>query len=126
MAKRKGGEGNKSEEIRQILEANPDAKPRDIVKDLAAKGTKVTAQFVSTIKTKFKAQGGRVVGPDGGPPRRGRPPGKSSAKAKAMTTSSSGGGLTVQGLLQVKELVNKLGGLSKAKEALAALEQIVS
>lgn len=122
MAKRKGGD-NKSEAIRQILDANPKAKPRQIVVDLAEKGIEVTAQFVSTIKTKHKGRKGRPkTSVEGEAPRRGRPPGKASA-AKAATSTS--GGLSLQGLLQVKDLVNKLGGLAKTKEALAALEQIV-
>ncbi len=134
MAKRKGGD-NKSEAIRQILTADPKAKPKKIKEELEAKGLTASTAFISTIKTKFLQEGGKKS-PTGEAPRRGRPPGsgkKAAGRPRGRPPGSgskaapktSGGSISFDGLLKVKDLVNQLGGLDKAKEALAALEQIV-
>src|SRR5262245_30388511 len=90
--------GAKSAAIREHLAANPGAMPRHVVAALKKKGLKVSAQMVSVLKGKANA-GGR---------RRGR----------------SAGNVNVEALVQAKKLVDQLGGIAKAQEALAVLAKL--
>ena len=45
---------NKTDMIRDIVTKNPEAKPADIVKQLAEKGVKITNTFVSVVKSRMK------------------------------------------------------------------------
>src|SRR5215471_10511404 len=44
---------NKSERIRQMLEANPGAMPSQIVEQMKAEGIKITSSLASVVKTKM-------------------------------------------------------------------------
>lgn len=130
MAKRSAGGPNKSAAIRQYLDSNPEAKPREIVDALKAQGLEVTPAFVSTIKSK---SGGGTAAPK---KRRGRP--KAAAQAAAKTTTpraaaapaakrggaATGDTVSVDGLIRAKKLAEELGGVDKVRAALAALEKI--
>lgn len=131
MAKKSGG-ANKSEAIREYLNANPNAKPREIVGALKSQGLNVTPAFVSTIKSK-SASGAAPTRGRGRPKgstnktvttkgRRGRPPGKKAAVATsaARVTSSN----PYEDLISAKNLVDKVGGIEKARAALEALAKI--
>ena len=61
MAKFKRATVNKSQAIRDALEAHPEKSPSEIAEGLKAKGLNVNAQYVSTIKSNAKAKGRRVV-----------------------------------------------------------------
>jgi hypothetical protein len=89
--------GAKSAAIREYLEANPGAMPKEVVAALKKKGLKVSAQMVSVLKG--KANGGG---------RRGR----------------RVGNLNVDSLIQAKKLVDQLGGIEKAQDALAILAKL--
>ena len=91
--------GAKSAAIREYLAANPGAMPKEVVIALKGKGLKVSAQMVSVLKGKAKA----------GRSRRGR----------------AAVNLNVDSLLQAKKLVDQLGGIEKAQEALAVLAKLV-
>ncbi len=60
MAKSKREAVNKSQAIRDALQAHPERSPSEIAEQLKAKGLDVNAQYVSTIKSNAKAKG-RVV-----------------------------------------------------------------
>ncbi|WP_164101753.1 hypothetical protein [Candidatus Laterigemmans baculatus] len=132
MAKRSAGGPNKSAAIRQYLDSNPEAKPREIVDALKEQGLEVTPAFVSTIKS--KSSGGGTSAPK---KRRGRP--KAAAQGAAKTTSprtasapatkrgaaaAGGDTVSVDGLIRAKKLAEELGGVDKVRAALAALEKI--
>lgn len=142
MAKRSGGP-NKSAAIRDYLETNADAKPKEIVEHLKSQGMDVTPAFVSTIKSKLLSSGQISAGggtSSGGAAkatkRRGRPKGAAVKKAtrrgrapKAAATaapaaSASSGNVSIDGIVLAKKLADQLGGVDKARAALAALEKI--
>ena len=60
MAKTKRETINKSQAIRDALQAHPEKSPSEIAEQLKAKGLDVNAQYVSTIKSNAKAKGRKV------------------------------------------------------------------
>ena len=60
MAKSKKEAVNKSQAIRDALDANPDKSPSEIAEELKARGLDVNAQYVSTIKSNAKAKSRRT------------------------------------------------------------------
>ena len=52
---------NKSQAIRDALQANPGNSPSEIAEGLKAKGLKVNAQYVSTIKSNMKGKAKKSV-----------------------------------------------------------------
>ena len=127
MAKKSGGP-NKSAAIRDYVQANPDAKPKEIVDALSSQGVAVSPAFVSTIKSKLTSGGG------GGRTKKrakaGRPKGSVTKKRvaepapRAARTGGRGGDVSVASLLKAKKLAEELGGVAKAKATLEALEKI--
>lgn len=105
MARSKREAVNKSQAIRDALEASPDKSPSDIAEDLKAKGLDVNAQYVSTIKSNAKAKGRkrRVV-------KRRKP-----ARAQLNGLGPVGAAL---------EFIRAVGGLEQAKHALQTVEEI--
>ena len=61
MAKSRTEAINKSQAIRDALQAHPERSPSEIAEQLKAKGLDVNAQYVSTIKSNAKAKGRKVV-----------------------------------------------------------------
>jgi arginine repressor len=121
MAKKEdANDANKSQAIRDFLNANPKAKPRQVVAALKEQGHEVTAAYVSTIKSLDKKKQGKVR-------RRGRPAGSTnaaSAAAAASASSAAGEKLSLQTLLAAKKLAEQLGGIAQAKAAIDALSKL--
>src|SRR4051812_32464293 len=92
--------GAKSAGIREYLEANPGAMPREVVAALKEGGLKVSAQMVSVLKGKTNGGG-----------RRGR--------------RRSVGNVNVDALVQAKKLVDQIGGIAQAQEALSVLSKLL-
>ena len=126
MAKRSEGP-NKSAAIREYLDSNPAAKPREIVDALKAQGVEVTPAFVSTIKSKS--------GSGSGPKKRRGRPARAAAATPARTrrttsrpagrrAAASSDSVSVDSLIRAKKLAEELGGVEKARAALSALEKI--
>ena len=111
MAKRKSGGKNKSQAIRDYYNANPAAKPKEVASELKKKGIQVTPAFVSTIRSTSKKKNGKIGRP-------GRPVGSTSKR-------SANGEVSYESLLQAKKIVDQMGGLSEAKSALSALENLI-
>jgi hypothetical protein len=103
MAKRST---NKSQAIRDALEANPDKSPSVIADALKAKGLKVNAQYVSTIKSGMKAKRGGAR--------------KVVRRRKPHRASSNGLG-PIEAALR---FITDAGGIEQAKQALATIEKI--
>ena len=105
MAKSKKDAVNKSQAIRDALEAHPDKSPSEIAEALKAKGLNVNAQYVSTIKSNAKANGlkRRVV------------------RRKPTAGASRNGIGPVEAAL---EFIRAAGGLEAAKHVLQTVDEI--
>jgi soluble cytochrome b562 len=101
MARSKREAVNKSQAIRDALEAHPDKSPSEIAEELKAKGLNVNAQYVSTIKSNAKAKGRRML-------VRRRRPGRN--------------GLGPMGA--ALQFIREVGSLEAAKSALETVEEI--
>lgn len=126
MAKKKTDGVNKSQMIRDYYEANPSARPLEVAAAMQEQGLNVTAQFVSTVKSNSKKS--KKTG------RRGRPAGSSSKQVPATKAtknapaaakrSAASGEVSLDSLLNAKKLINEMGGIENARNALTVLEQL--
>jgi len=107
MAKKTNGVP-KSEEIRQLLRANPRMKVRDVVDTLAARGIKVLATQVYFVKGRMKGRKGR------------RRKARQMVERVAHVTESVN---PVALILKVKGWANEVGGLKKLKALVDALNE---
>ena len=112
---RSAGGVNKSQAIKDYLNANTNAAPKAVVEALAAQGIEVSSQLVSNVKTSLGKKGRR-----GG--RRGRRPGRVAAAGGGR--ASGGGSLSVQNLLDAKRVVEQVGSIDAVRKALDALESL--
>ncbi|MEM6473292.1 MAG: hypothetical protein AAF802_27270 [Planctomycetota bacterium] len=118
MAKKKRSGVSKSQAIRDYMDANPTAKPKDVAEALTAKGYDVTPNYVSMIKFQTKKKSGKTK-------RRGRPAGSTSkAAATNKSTVSSSDTVSVDSLIKLKEAVKAVGSIEEARAALTALEKL--
>lgn len=106
MARMKRGE--RTQAVRDYLQENPHASPKAVVKGLQEKGIKVKITLVNSVKYKKPAKG-----------RQRRSPAVQSAARKASTRS-----LGFEQLVEVKKLVDTLGGADQVRQALDALAQL--
>lgn len=131
MAKKSSGP-NKSQAIRDYYSANPDAKPRQVVDALKEQGVEVSAQFVSTIRSKQLSAPEKKSGRGVGRPKKtarksvGRPSGRRVGRPPAAAETSKAGlaNVSAADLFKAKEMVNELGGLANARATLDALDQL--
>jgi hypothetical protein len=108
----------KSQAIRDALAVDPEAMPKDIAEKLSAEGWNVKPQDVSQAKFllgKTKKKRGRKAGSK---------PAK-AAPAAASTAAVPADLISVAALQKAKKLVQELGGVQEAKQALAALGQLL-
>ena len=103
--------GVKTQAVRQALNAYPEKLPKEIAAILTAEGLQVSANLVSTIKSKLKTKGKRK-------------------KTAAATVPAAGLGVAADaisiGLLRkAKKLAQELGGVKAAQVAIHALAQIL-
>jgi predicted PP-loop superfamily ATPase len=107
MARTKGGV-NKSEEIRQLLKANPKITAKETVAAMEEKGLEISENLYYFIKGKMKGRRGRK---------------KKANKMVASVTASTGGNRSsaVSTILKVKALADEVGGLKNLKALVEAL-----
>lgn len=105
MAKSKNEGVNKSQAIRDALQAHPDKSPLEIAEALKAKGLDVNAQYVSTIKSNAKAKGRKTK----------------IVRRKPMGRALRNGLGPFGAAL---EFIRAAGGLEQAKQALRTIEEI--
>ncbi len=104
MARSKKSEhGSKSQAIRDYLNANKTAKAAEVVEALAAKGITISAPAVYNLKARQSMKKSRSKARKGG---------------HAVT-------LSITHLLAAKKLVDELGGVAEAKEAIDALAKLI-
>ena len=106
MAKQKS-DVNKSEEIRQLLRANPKIKAKEVVSTLAGRGIKVTDTLVYFIKGKLKGRRGR----------------RKKAQQAVATAAATGYSDPLTTIRKVKGWANEVGGLKKLKALVDALSE---
>jgi hypothetical protein len=107
MAKKKNGV-NKSEEIRQLLRANPTMPVKEIVSSLAGRGIKVQESRVYFIKGKIKGRKGRRM---------------KARQMVAKVSPTTGNADAVKTILKLKSWASEVGGLRKLKELVDALSE---
>ncbi len=100
--------GARTQAVRDYLTENPDASPKAVVEGLQEKGIKVKVTLVNSIKYKKPAKG-----------RKRRALAVQSAARKAST-----GTLGFGQLVEVKKVVDALGGAEQVRQALDALAQL--
>jgi len=106
MAKSKREIINKSQAIRDALEAHPKKSPSEIAEALKANGLDVNAQYVSTIKSNAKVKGRK----------------RKIVKRRKPAARASRNGLGPVGA--ALEFIRAAGGLDEAKHALQTVEEI--
>ncbi|MEX0642284.1 MAG: hypothetical protein WD468_06260 [Pirellulales bacterium] len=111
MPRGKRKRGAKSQAVREYLQANPDAMPKDAIAAMAQKKIKVSSQLISTLKAKLKGGTMRTAA------RRGRP-------AKRRGRGAGNGSISIDALLAAKRLVDEVGDVERAKEALEVLARL--
>lgn len=106
---------SKSQRIREALEADPQAMPKALADALNAEGLSVSANEVSQAKYLLK-QATKKRGP------------KAKAKAEVAAAPAAGPAsdlVSVAALQKAKKLIQELGGVAEAKQALQALAQLL-
>lgn len=128
-ASKSSNKPNKSQVIRDYLDSNPGAKPKEIVE--AHPNMNLTTAFVSTIKSNYLGKdGGKTGGKRKGARRVGRKTASgtgSAPKAGAPKTrrgQAASDSVSLDALLKMKNLVDQIGSVDEARSALAALEKI--
>jgi hypothetical protein len=101
MAK-KAARGEKSQAIRDFLKANPKAKASEVVTALAQKGITVSGPMVYTLKARNRM----------------------GKRRKQARSSGQTIGLSISSLLAAKRLVDEVGGIDQAREALDGLAKL--
>jgi ribosomal protein L23 len=123
MARKTKSKINKSNAIREIRATHPEAGPTEIAAMIKTQfGVEVTPATVSTVLSTDKKRNGKVGRP-------GRPKGSKNGASKAASTKVGLNGnqdAFIQNLLKAKQLVNDMGGISEARNALNALESLMS
>lgn len=111
----KAPHGAKSQAIREYQKANRNAKASEVVAALAEKGIAVTPAAVYNLRARQNAgKGGRKRG---GPSR--------ETRGKAARAGGHSRDLSIRDLLAAKKLVDEVGGVAVAREAIDALAKLV-
>ena len=94
-------------------------KPMVIAKMIqAAHNIKVSPAMVSTVLSQDRTRGGK-------PAKRGRPPKAAGGRGRKAGAAATGGGVSVDTLVRIKQLADEMGGVDQARKALDALSQIL-
>jgi hypothetical protein len=108
MAKKgNGNDGvNKSAAIRDYYKQSPDAKVKEVIAALAAKGITVGSNLVYLVKGKMRGETQHR---------------RKANRAAVKVATSSGNTDAVKTILKVKALANEVGGLNTLKSLVDAL-----
>jgi hypothetical protein len=107
MAKRKNGV-NKSEEIRQMLRANPKVSAKEVSDALRAKGIKISDKLFYLVK-------GKMLG------KQARKKKAQSMVAQVAASTGTGNADALSTILKIKSLANEVGGLKRLRALVEAL-----
>ncbi len=106
MAKKKNGV-TKSEEIRQLLRANPETPAKQVIETLASKGIEVTDTLVYFVKGKMSGRKSR----------------RKKARRMVAKVVETGNTDPVATIPKVKRWAGEVGGLKKLKALVDALSE---
>lgn len=109
MAKRKNGV-NKSEEIRQLLKADPKVSAKEVREALEAKGIKISDKLYYLVKGKMLGKQSRK--------RKAR-----KMVAKVAESTGIGNADALSTILKVKSWANQVGGMKKLRALVEALSE---
>jgi len=109
----------KSQAIRDALAVDPNAMPKALADKLSDEGWSVSAQEVSQMKYQLKAVKKK------GKKKAVSKPAKAAVTAAPTADAPAGDLVSVAALQKAKKLVQELGGVKEAKQALAALGQLL-
>ena len=109
MARQKNGI-NKSEEIRQMLKANPKVGAKEVKDALAAKGIKISDKLYYLVK-------GKMLG------RQSRKKNARKMVAKFAASTGTGNADALSTILKVKKWASEVGGLKHLKALVDALSE---
>jgi hypothetical protein len=109
MARQKNGI-NKSEEIRQMLKANPKISAKEVSDALSARGIKVSDKLFYLVK-------GKMLG------KRARKRRVRTMVAQVAETTGTGSADALSTILKVKSWANQVGGMKKLKALVEALSE---
>lgn len=122
MARKTKSKINKSNAIREIKAAHPEAGPTEISRMIMEQhGVEVAPATVSTVLSTDKKRTGKVGRP--GRPKGSKNGSKPSSNGAKVSKSKDD---YLESLLKVKQIVADLGGVSEARRALDALESLMS
>ena len=96
---------NKTQAIKDALTQNPKASPKEISAMLSGRGLRISAIYVSNIKTKLRAK-------------------KKKQTRKKATQSTTKDQVSISGLVKAKRMADEMGGVEKAKEMLETLTKL--
>ena len=106
MARQKNGI-NKSEEIRQLLKANPKISGKEVITALKDKGIKISPKLYYLVKGKMLGRQAHK---------------RKSRKMAAKFAASTGGNAdALHTILKVKSWANEVGGMKKLRALVEAL-----
>ena len=104
MNKKRVKSVNKSQAIRDALSKDPSVSPKELSAKLVAKGINASPAYVSMIKFNMKAK--RRIG-------------------KANRSIKAGANVSANDLVEVKKLVDRVGGIEKAESLLGTLKKLL-
>ena len=107
---------SKAQSIRDALAAQPKAMPKEIADKLTAEGISVTANEVSQAKYQIKLAKKK---------RRQKAAPTAADAASSAAAAPAGDLVSVAALQKAKKLVQELGGVKEARQALVALAQLL-
>lgn len=99
-------DGSKSAAVADFMKKNPNLTAKQIHEGLIKQGVKVSLATVNKVKYSKPKQK------------------KTARKASPAPAAVQSSKISVEGLLQVKGLVDSLGGIQQTKEALELLDQL--
>jgi hypothetical protein len=105
--------GTKTAAVKRALAARPDLQPKEIAAMLRAEGWDIKAQLVSVIKSNLKSKEEE--------PKKAAATPRTTKPATAVKTTD----ISLDSLKKAKQLAAQLGGIEQAKEALAALSELL-
>ncbi len=114
-----GANGNMSEDIRNYMEANPEATRPQIRDAMHAAGHKVSTSLVNAVFLRVRAATNKPATVA----RRGRPANSARKESPAVAVASTGE-LSAVELINAKKLVEQFGGPDRVRQALSLLEQL--
>ncbi len=105
MARRSKIGGSKSKAIREYRKDHPDSKPKEIAENLNQAGYKISPQYVSTILSNDRNK---------------------VSKGRGRRRVGISAGSSIDHLLAVKKLVNDVGSVEAAQQAIAQYSKLMA